>query len=230
MTEVVIRNKKILNSLNGFKDELFSIEGYDHGLYWSLSSPDSGTKGKYYCSEEWLHHKLDNAESHSGFPEEFFSVQYKPVKEKHYSRPGQDELQKLRLKIRNDFTSDLGATQAALFSYYPPGGYVGWHTNWNNNAYQILFTWSESGNGYFKYYDKQKNEIITIQDVPGWQCRHYYFGRYDEPDYHCWHSAYTEGPRITLAYKFENEGVHRPADEIAKMLRDQLIEEIESED
>ena len=70
-------------------------------------------------------------------------------------------------KVKYDFASELGAHTSALLSYYPPGGFVGWHTNYDANAYQVLFTWSETGEGFFEYYDKQKDEIIKIDDVPG---------------------------------------------------------------
>ena len=225
MTEVVIRNKNILDKLNSFVDELFSIEGYNDPYYRMHDGELALTNPEYYCSEEWLQHKLDNWQAHSGYPEE------------HYSQPmtnmasaSKEKFEALKNKIRTDFTTEIGAMHAALTNYYPPGGFVGWHTNWNANCYQILFTWSKSGDGYFKYYDKQKDEIVTIQDKPGWQCRHYYFGRKDEPDHHCWHAAYTNDERVTLAYKFTNNSINDTMDVTARMMRDQLIEDIESEE
>ena len=60
---------------------------------------------------------------------------------------------------------------------YPPGGYISWHNNANASAYNLVFTWSESGNGYFKYIDGEtKKEIvegiakalgISYQDIAG---------------------------------------------------------------
>ena len=102
--------------------------------------------------------------------------------------------------------------------------------SWSANAYQVLFTWSETGEGFFEYYDKKTDEIIKIDDVPGWQCRHYYFGAEQEEDLHCWHAAYTECQRITLAYQFVNNGsINNPEDAQARAMRDMLIEEIETE-
>lgn len=224
MTEVIIRNKKLLNKLDGFIEEFFSIPGYNDDKYKVYDGEKALTDPEYYCDREWLDHMLLNAETHSGFPEQHFS---QPISRMAAANP--EKFLDLKNKARDDFTVEIGASHAALYSYYPPGGFVGWHTNWNNNAYQILFTWSKTGNGYFKYYDKQKDEIITIQDVPGWQCRHFYFGRKDEPDHHCWHAAYAGEDRFTLAYKWSNGSVKDPMDQSARMLRDQLIEEIESE-
>lgn len=225
MTEVTIRNKNLLNRLNGFVDEFFSIDDYDNSKYQVSSSPDHSANPEYYCSREWLDHMLNNWESHSGFPEQHMA---QPITKMVQEDP--DKFTAFRDKVKRDFTVEIGAAHSALLNYYPTGGFVGWHTNWNANCYQILFTWSKSGNGYFKYYDKQKDEIVTIQDKPGWQCRHYYFGRKDEPDHHCWHSAYAGEDRITLAYKFVNNSINHPDNAHAIFLRDQLIEEIESEE
>ena len=224
MTEVVIRNKNLLNRLNEFIDEFFSINEYNNERYRAHGGDKALTDPEYYCDREWLDHMLLNWESHSGFPEQHLS---QPMS--WMAKEDPEKFLKLKNKAREDFTTEIGATSSALFNYYPPGGFVGWHTNWNANCYQILFTWSKTGNGYFKYYDKQKDEIVKIQDVPGWQCRHFYFGRKDEPENHCWHSAYAGEDRITLAYKFTNGSLKDPADAQARMLRDQCVEEIETE-
>jgi hypothetical protein len=141
-----------------------------------------------------------------------------------------EEWEPFKQKVKFDFAKEIGAHTSALLTYYSPGGYVGWHTNWDANAYQVLFTWSD-GNGYFRYWDNKKNEIVHIPDVKGWQCRHYYFGSHKEPENLCWHSAYAGGERITLAYKFVNSGVanNDTKDRQAKLMRDMLIEEIESD-
>lgn len=225
MTEIVIRNQNILKRLNGFIDTFFQIEGYNDPKYRLFSSEEDIEKAEYYCSREWLDHMLQNADTHVGFPDQHMA---QPI-----SKMVQEDSAKFldfRNEVKDDFTKEIGAMSSALLNYYPPGGFVGWHTNWNANCYTVLFTWSKSGNGYFKYYDKANDEVITIQDVPGWQCRAFYFGRMDEPDHHCWHSAYAGEDRITLAYKFTNNSLKDPSDATARMLRDQLIEEIESEE
>tara|TARA_R110000868_G_scaffold106939_2_gene292901 strand:- start:531 stop:1205 length:675 start_codon:yes stop_codon:yes gene_type:complete len=223
--EVNIKNKKLLNQLDGFKDEFFSIKGYDDKKHWRYSKEEHLNRGEYFCSEDHLNFKLSEKETHSGFPEEHFA---QPISSMVKNDP--DKFLGFRNKVKNDFAVEIGAMHSALLNYYPPGGFVGWHTNWNANCYQILFTWSKSGKGYFKYLDNETDKIVTIHDVPGWQCRYYYFGRKDEIDNHCWHSAYAGEDRITLAYKFENKSLKDPANAGALMLRDQLIEEIESED
>ena len=61
----------------------------------------------------------------------------------------------------------FGANNNSLTSYYPPKGFVGWHTNWNAFGYQLILTWSESGDGYFTYYDKKNDEFVKHEDVKG---------------------------------------------------------------
>lgn len=222
MTEVVIRNKEFLDTLNGFKEELFATEGYNDPQYHVYSSAEDRSKGEYYCSEDYLKECMSREEL-VGPPDRHFA---QPIAKMVRAEPEKwgDYMQ----RVKYDFAAEIGAHTSALLSYYPAGGFVGWHTNWDACAYQVLFTWS-TGNGYFRYLDKKTGEIVTIQDVEGWQCRHYYFGPKEEPHNHCWHSAYAGDERITLAYKFCGYGENDPRDIQARQMRDLLIEEIENE-
>lgn len=222
MSEVVIRNKELLETLNGFVDDFFSNGEYTHPDYWVYSSEEDRSKGEYYCDEEYLRECLSR-DTLVGVPDRHWA---QPISKMVRVDP---KWKPFMQKVKYDFASELGAHTSALLSFYPPGGYVGWHTNYDATAYQVLFTWSKTGNGYFRYYDKATDEIVTIQDVPGWQCRHYYFGPEDEPHNHCWHAAYAGDERITLAYKFVGHGENDPRDAQARRLRDMLIEEIETE-
>lgn len=225
MSEVVIRNKEFLEVLNGFSEEMLSKPSYNDERFWTYVDLEDVDKGEYYCSREYLDECLSRSPELVGPPDRYFA---QPIAKMVREEPQLwgDFMQ----RVKYDFAQELGAHTSALLSYYPPGGFVGWHTNYDANAYQVLFTWSETGDGYFEYYDKKKDEIVRIQDVPGWQCRHYYFGAEDEEDLHCWHAAYAGCQRITLAYKFVNGGsVNNPEDAQARAMRDMLIEEIETE-
>ena len=222
MAEVVIRNREFLETLNSFVEDFFSNGEHTNPNYWVFSSEEDRSKGEYYCDEEYLRECLSR-DTLVGVPE------------RHWAQPISKMVRvdakwkSFMQRVKFDFAAEIGAHTSALLSYYPPGGFVGWHTNYDATAYQVLFTWSKTGNGYFKYYDKVKDEIVTIQDVPGWQCRHYYFGPENEPHNHCWHAAYAGDERITLAYKFVGHGENDPRDAQARHLRDMLIEEIETE-
>ena len=224
MTEVIIRNKDLLKTLNGFVDEYFAIEGYNDVKHRQHSSEKALNDPEYFCGEEYLEYMKSIGDKHSGFPEEHMAH---PISSSVRNDP--TKFSGFRDKVKHDFAQELGAHTSALLNYYPPGGFVGWHTNWNASCYQLLFTWSRTGDGYFKYYDPETDEIVTIQDVPGWQCRHYYFGRVDEPEHHCWHAAYAGCDRITLAYKYENKGKNHPQDALAREMRDIMLADITEE-
>lgn len=222
MSEVTIRNPEFQEILDSFVDEFFAMGDYEHPDYWVYSSDEDRSNGEYFCDEEYLRECLSRDEL-VGVPDRHWAQPIaKMVRVDAKWKP-------FMQRVKYDFASEIGAHTSALLSYYPKGGFVGWHTNYDASAYQVLFTWSETGDGYFKYYDKEKDEIVTIQDKPGWQCRHYYFGPENEPHNHCWHSAYAGCKRITLAYKFVGHGEDKPEDKQARYLRDLLIEEIESE-
>ena len=220
--EVQINNKELLDTLNGFVNELRSTKGYNDPKYEFFAPADAKLNGKHYTSEEYLKIAIAK-ENDSGYPEEHYSQPFSLMRQKD------EKWGDLEYRVKKEFPAEIGAHSSALFNYYPPGGFVGWHTNWNANAYQILFTWSETGAGYFRYWDVNKKEVVTIPDVPGWQCRWYYFGLKNEPEHHCWHAAYTECDRVTLAYKVYNgpEGKSDPQDALAQTLRDGIIEDIE---
>jgi hypothetical protein len=223
MSEVTIRNKDLLKTLDSFIVDFFAVEGYNDKAYQVCSSEEDKTNGEYFCSEEYLQECLSR-DKLVGAPDRHFA---QPIAKmvRHSPEKWSDYMQ----RVKYDFAAEIGAHTSALLSYYPPGGFVGWHTNYDASAYQVLFTWSKSGNGYFRYMDNTTGEIVTIQDVAGWQCRHFYFGPENEPESHCWHSAYAGEDRITLAYKFCGYGKNDPRDQQARDLRDLLIEDIETE-
>jgi hypothetical protein len=223
--EIELNNKPLLTDLNNFIDDFFgTFQPEDAGICDPLPYVEYGEQ---YCSEQCLREQmLPNADEHVGFPEHYYGLSIQALA-KH------DPLRWLRFDklCRKDWIQRMGAHTSALSLYYPPGGFVGWHTNWNANAYQLLLTWSRDGDGYFRYYDQHTDTIVTQYDKPGWQARWYYFGRKDEPEHHCWHTAYTKGDRMTFAFKFgANHGLtDLEKDRKAQMMRDAAIEELESE-
>ena len=224
MAEIKIRNKELLSTLDSFVDEMFQNKTYNDPQCFTYVEKADMERGEYYCSEEYLKDCLSR-DKLIGAPDRYFAT---PIAKLVRAYP--DQWSDYMQKVKYDFAADLGAHTSARLSYYPPGGFVGWHTNYDANAYQVLFTWSKTGDGYFRYKDKD-GTIVTEQDVSGWQSRHYYFGAEHEVSDHCWHSAYAGCERITLAYKFVNDGGKQNTvkDEQARYLRDLLIEDIETE-
>jgi len=92
----------------------------------------------------------------------------------------------------------------ALAALYPPEGFISWHNNANASAYNFIFTWSETGEGCFKYVDADTGEEVILHDKKGWNCKAGYFGSYDEHQSQiCYHAAETKCWRFTLGYMLD---------------------------
>ena len=219
MTEIVIRNKEFLQTLDDTLEKFLEHRELMTELSTSLKGIPIG-EGEQYCQSSHLWNIISRQDDHIGFPEEGYGFQVS-----HGAKERPDIFEPLKDLTKNRLVSHFGANSNSLTSYYPPKGFVGWHTNWNAFGWQMIITWSESGDGYFSYYDKKKDEIVTEYDVKGWQARWYRFGRKDEPEHHCWHTAWTECPRFTLAFKYPYKNV----DEYQSFEAIQMmIEEIET--
>lgn len=95
----------------------------------------------------------------------------------------------------------LGAQYRALSVIYPDDGYIGWHHNGNAAGYNVLFTYSQDGDGWFKYWDYDTKSIKVIQDDPGWNVKvGYYPSQFDEPQRVYWHAARTTKTRISFGF------------------------------
>jgi len=81
---------------------------------------------------------------------------------------------------------------------YPNTGFIGWHTNANQNMFNAICTFSENGNGVFKYIDNK--EIIEVKDIEGWSVKQSAWFNESIP-----HMAYTECNRITIAFTSSNK-------------------------
>jgi hypothetical protein len=213
--EIPIKNKSFLKKLDTLIEDFYRIKG--NSVLPAIKSVETDDYEQFISRE-----RLDALMStdHRGDPVDYHAI---PIGD---TRLVNKEFIEFYNHWRFDVPADMGMATCALINHYPEKGLTGWHTNWNANAYQILFTWSKTGDGYFCYLDKEKNEIVKIQDKPGWQCRWFYFGRKDEPEHHCWHACYTESERFTLAYKFSNQSKKSEQDLPAQEMRDELIEEI----
>ena len=229
MSEITIRNQEYLNRLNGLI-ETFRFQYNEMGSRATIASlvhnsefVPKGNPTDWYMSKDALDLYLENSDSHDGMPQD-----YRALPLSLFISRG-SHFEKLEEEWRYNFPRDIGAHTCALMNYYPKDGLTGWHTNWNANAYQVLLTWSETGAGFFRYRNPASGEIVTVQDTAGWSCRHYYFGRHDEPDAHCWHGCYTECERFTLAYKFCNDSLKSDNDILARRIRDDFLDEISTD-
>ena len=131
---------------------------------------------------------------HIGYPENARSYALKPD---HYK--GNDlNYKKDFSKLDEDIKMELGINTNALSQLYPPDGFIGWHNNADAPGYNLIFTWSETGDGWFKYIDENGVEQ-TVKDKKGWTCKAGYFGTYIEGAV-CYHAAHTNCWRMTHSF------------------------------
>ena len=180
----------------------------------------------YYTGNKYFEKIKSMGRDHNGFPEivvshSFGIGQLRFIKEEKVTQ----KIPEVTLN-QTSFLSNIQTTfnlkRAALFAVYPPGGYISWHNNANAPAYNFVFTWSETGDGWWKHWDNEKKEMITIPDVKGWQCKAGYFGSYEDNEerlvYHTAKNGGT-GLRMTVAFVLDRS-------EMALGMQDWIIEDI----
>lgn len=101
-------------------------------------------------------------------------------------------------KYDREIRTMLGSSDTALMMYYPPRGFIDWHTNSNAYGYNAIFTYSKTGDGAFLYQNPTTKEIVTMKDKVGWNMK---LGVFDKKDgAPIWHAAYTLCDRLTWSY------------------------------
>jgi hypothetical protein len=201
MRDIKINNQNVLNILNEYKD----------WVYPKWQSGDMDRDLKMNCKEhtrdrwiadDYLERQIAKGRGHDGFPESMRVYAGTMPDTKMEITEASLEYRDKGEEINKKLMTELSCRKNTLLSCYPPGGWIAWHNNANAPGYNVLFTWSETGDGWFDYWDLEKKERVRIPDVPGWQCKMGYFGSYEQTDRICWHAASTDCLRITAAYVF----------------------------
>ena len=183
MNTIQIRNKDLINLLNDYSNW---FEGVNKSLIKVRGERD---ENEYYTSEKYLK-KIDK-KNHEGFPEKTHGIDLV------FCDSTDNEIRKRIRKIDLDFNSILGSKHCAVKMYYPAGGYMGWHNNHNASGYNILFSYTKNGNGFFRY---KTDKTYTMHDKPGWTAKVGYYGNNKEPDKLFWHCARAYEDRLTLGF------------------------------
>lgn len=100
-------------------------------------------------------------------------------------------------RLRDTFEGGekLTITSSGHF-WYPPGGYMGWHTNSGAPGWRIYLTHAaEPGRSFFRYRNPSDGEIVTSMDHL-WDVRIF---RVD-PDIPLWHAVYSQTDRFSFGY------------------------------
>jgi hypothetical protein len=173
-----------------------------------------------WCGEEFRKHIINKGTSHDGFPDMLLGTNLEYGKFCYDGENRVDIVQRMESHV-TDLCTWSGAHRRALTAVYPPGGFISWHNNANAPGYNVLFTWSQEGDGQWEHVDPDTREHIVIPDKKGWQCKFGYYGTYQEPESLLYHCARTNCLRATVAFVFN-------ADDRGKSMAEMLLEEIQN--
>ena len=230
MKNVEINNPEIKDLLDQWVELAFQGQPYDQfntkrfksvGEPGDKHSPDwAGNKKEYYTSDEHRDEIIAQGSGHLGWP---LTGRFYDMRKHNQDLSidlGHDPIEQYA-KLDGKMQTTLATNANALASVYPPGGFISWHNNANSPAYNLILTWSENGNGYWKHVNPYTGETEIVQDKPGWQCKAFYFGAYEENDplSLVYHMAASDCWRMTCSYMFNR--TH-------KMFWEDMIEEIET--
>ena len=82
--------------------------------------------------------------------------------------------------------------------YYPPKGYMGWHTNSNMEGWRVYASWAaEDKKSFFRYF--HKNKIWTEWEDKGWNFRAFEVKKASP----YWHCVYTDCDRYSFGFRFQ---------------------------
>jgi hypothetical protein len=100
-------------------------------------------------------------------------------------------------KVRRGFRAPYELTVACSgHLWYPPGGYMGWHTNSGAPGWRMYLSYAEKpGKSFFRYRDPVTHDIVTSWD-DRWNIRLFEI-RADIP---LWHAVYSETHRFSVGY------------------------------
>jgi len=81
-------------------------------------------------------------------------------------------------------------------TWYPAGGYVGWHLDQDGDR---LYSAYAEGESFFRYRDPKIGEIITTWDTPRkWNFRIFTFDAQNP----MWHCVHAKDIRVSVGYRF----------------------------
>jgi len=219
MTSIHIKNKELLSILSEaqwFVDQHENVKN-------TLKMSGENLEADPWINDEYKWRTINEGRGHSGWPQTATGYSIKPdqIKYTHFNEEIPNKYEEINTKLMSFF----GTRHNALFHVYAPEGFLSWHNNANASAYNLIFTYNPTGDGYFAYHDWKTNETIKMKDKKGWSCKYGYFGHYgQEREKLVYHCAYTKSWRMTISYIYDAYDT-----EIGKEFQQQVIEEISSE-
>lgn len=198
MNFIPLKNPRLIKYLQNITDLLYR-DDYRKLISKVRPQVDSLIPRLYPCSDEYLYKAQQLKLEEYGFPRSSLGLGMKEY------NPELLEVIDPIAKITGRIGSFLGSYVNALTMAYPDKGYIGWHHNGNASGYNILMTYSQDGDGCFKYFDRKNNQIITLKDEPGWTVKvGYYPNQRTQSDRVYWHCAETKKQRISVAWVLDH--------------------------
>jgi len=87
-------------------------------------------------------------------------------------------------------SKDVYGETCANAIWYPPGGWMDWHTNSNNPGKRLYVAWSETGESGMRWF--RDGQVFDDPDQPGWNVR-----IFDTPE---WHMVYARCWRYSIGW------------------------------
>lgn len=227
MQDIPIKNRELLQRLDAYRDFLLDDkEQFQKDFHLACSQEKD--QRHFWAGKDHLEEIQAQGSRHEGFPDKMYGYEMSIGRKGHEFFEG-DTHPSVRTKrtadiafMNKDIMQWLGTRCNALTAWYPPGGFISWHNNANAAAYNLIFSWSETGDGQFEYVDPVSKEVVVMKDKQGWNCKAAYFGHYGEPENLFYHAAKTDCWRCTVSFTFD-------ISQASLDYRDDLIEEITSE-
>jgi hypothetical protein len=86
--------------------------------------------------------------------------------------------------------------------YYPPTGYMSWHTNSNKPCKRVYLVYADEDNkSFFRWKDPVTNEIVTSYDNKGLTIRE--FDVTGQAPY-LWHCIYSDCNRVSFGFRLHD--------------------------
>lgn len=202
MQDVLIKNKLLLQTLNEFAETIFATS---EEVRENLKYPrfEDNTDCESGCDHDYLNKRLQESAIVAGYPLHVKGIDINTAKSAELPDGWLDAAAKLDKGIMQA----IGVGFSALKMYYPDRGYIAWHNNCNCPGQNLLLTYSKTGNGYFEWMDPLTQEIIRMEDRPGWTAKVGYYGSDKEPDKILWHCAKSYEPRLTVSYVVRDQAM-----------------------
>ena len=191
MQRVEIKNRDVLDILEDFRYTYFE----KYCVPDICSMVGKGSDREHYTSNEFRDEIIRQGTKHEGGGGHGHGYMLKP----DHLRVPVDGYSDDWFNLDRRMKVELGLDVSALSTMYPPNGYIEWHNNANAPAHNLIFTYSETGEGNFTYYDMETERNVVMKDPKGWSLKAGYFGSY-ESDKLVYHCASTDCWRLTLSY------------------------------